>query len=835
MPNGRNQGGDRWHDADDEAPTYSIDRRTVLQTTGTGLAGLAAFSETTTAQSTSGGDLIWKFETEGEVYSSPTVVDGTVFIGSDDYPNGDVYALDADDGSEQWRFETGTYVGSSLTVVDGTVFIGSYDFPNGDVYALDADDGSEQWRFETGAYEGSSPTVVDGTVFIGSNDYNVYALDADDGSEQWRFETGNPANSSPTVVDGTVFIGSEDENVYALDADDGSEQWRFETGGNVGSSPTVVDGTVFIGSNDGNVYALDADDGSEQWRFETGGDVDSSPTVVDGTVFIGSNDGNVYALDADDGSEQWRFEAGEYVGSSPTVVDGTVFIGSSDRNVYALDAGVEGSSEGSRVNLGTLGHHNVFANNGPTPPGTPDESVPAPKVTGVVTDSAGNPLTNIEVRAQNQETDAGVGGGISTTGAEGEYAISVKPDTEYRVVVVDQFGLEQTEFEEFVTVAEDETLQVDITLLSKFEVFEQQKLGKDDGEGIQGLAPRIDELSTPIITEEETVEQEISAIKSGVAAGNIEQDLADDALERMVFGEALVNRSLEVYTGATPLNLEGYEWSQGEVMFNDDLPAYDLPFQTAKSIVIGMIEASYTLKQIARSAVGEFGDQIVNRILNAIERYLRDVVGEYVLSDREKQKNSETLEDIEEAVSIAEMLVEIKGAADEADRRLEQGPTYDNIRGVIEDLADPLAGLLAQSFVVRAELSIKLLQLDSLNTTLSAESLSSGPVFKNDIVTIADSTQTTLNRVEADVKSVKETMNPESEALKEVTTLAGELADAGSVDVIQILKSIWTIVRDLVSVIDAGFEFGFALVRLSEIYLNIGTAVNDITALENPR
>jgi hypothetical protein len=57
MPNGRNQGRDRWHDADDEAPTYYIDRRTVLQTTGTGLAGLAAFSETTTAQSTSVGGI----------------------------------------------------------------------------------------------------------------------------------------------------------------------------------------------------------------------------------------------------------------------------------------------------------------------------------------------------------------------------------------------------------------------------------------------------------------------------------------------------------------------------------------------------------------------------------------------------------------------------------------------------------------------------------------------------------------------------------------------------------------------------------------------------------
>jgi len=114
------------------------------------------------------------------------------------------------------------------------------------------------------------------------------------------------------------------------------------------------------------VYALDAGDGTELWSFETNGGVSSSPTVADGAVFVGAHDNvqedtNVYALDASDGTELWSFETGDEVWSSPTVVDGTVFVGSDDNSVYALDAGVEGSSDGSRVNLGTLGHHHVWA------------------------------------------------------------------------------------------------------------------------------------------------------------------------------------------------------------------------------------------------------------------------------------------------------------------------------------------------------------------------------------------------------------------------------------------------------------------------------------------
>ena len=97
--------------------------------------------------------------------------------------------------------------------------------------------------------------------------------------------------------------------------------------------------------------------GEQEWAFETGDGVFSSRTVADGTVFVGSGDSNLYAVDAASGEQQWATETGAVIESSPTVADGTVYVGSNDGNLYALDAGVEGSSEGSRVLLETLGHH----------------------------------------------------------------------------------------------------------------------------------------------------------------------------------------------------------------------------------------------------------------------------------------------------------------------------------------------------------------------------------------------------------------------------------------------------------------------------------------------
>jgi outer membrane protein assembly factor BamB len=346
----------------------NLDRRRFLRTTvGAGVASAGGVLSADRAIA-EGGEVVWTFEARDEI-GSPTVVDGTVFVGSRD---NNVYALDASSGDQKWAFETGGWAWSAPMVVDGIVFVGSGD---NNVYALDASSGDQKWAFETGESIYSSPTVVDGTVFVGSGDNNVYALDASSGNQQWVFETGSEVDSSPTVIDGTVFVGSGDNNVYALDASSGDQKWAFETGESVYTSPTVADGTVFVGSADWNVYALDAATGEQQWALETSpfqgeSSADLSPTVADGTVFVGGWElkpgddvpsGSVYALDASTGEEVWvKTTAGLMF--SPVVVDGIIFSGSFDfstgsGNLYALDAGVDNSSRGSRVKMGTLNHH----------------------------------------------------------------------------------------------------------------------------------------------------------------------------------------------------------------------------------------------------------------------------------------------------------------------------------------------------------------------------------------------------------------------------------------------------------------------------------------------
>lgn len=117
-----------------------------------------------------------------------------------------------DTSSLAWSYHTGSGVSSSPAVVDGKVYVGSDD---GKVYCLDAENGSEIWNHTIGDWVASSPAVANGKVYIGSCNWEVYCLDAENGTEIWNYTTGEMVLSSPSVADGRVYMGSHC-NVYCF-------------------------------------------------------------------------------------------------------------------------------------------------------------------------------------------------------------------------------------------------------------------------------------------------------------------------------------------------------------------------------------------------------------------------------------------------------------------------------------------------------------------------------------------------------------------------------------------------------------------------------------------
>jgi len=281
---------------------------------------------------TADGTKIWSTYTNGEVTSSPAVVDGIVYVGSSDHK---VYAFNTADGTKIWSTYTNGEVTSSPAVVDGIVYVGSSDHK---VYAFNTADGTKIWSTYTNGEVTSSPAVVQGVVYVGSSDHRVYAFNAATGSKIWDTYTNGAVTSSPAVAGGVIYVGSNDNQVYAFNAADGTKIWSTYTNGAVTSSPAVVDGVVYVGSKDLQIYAFNATTGSKIWSTYTSGEVTSSPAVVNGVVYIGSKDLQVYAFNAATGSKLWSTYTNGEVTSSPAVVDGVVYIGSNDRQVYALNA-----------------------------------------------------------------------------------------------------------------------------------------------------------------------------------------------------------------------------------------------------------------------------------------------------------------------------------------------------------------------------------------------------------------------------------------------------------------------------------------------------------------
>ncbi len=160
------------------------------------------------------GEAVWRSEQRAS-FSAPTVVDDRVYVGFDP-----VLVFDTDTGDEAWTVDGsgsgGGWLVSSPTVADGTVYVGDSD---GTIHAFGAEDGDERWTVETGDSITSSPTVADGTVFVGSDDGHVYGLHTETGEADWSFSADAAIPFSPIVVDGVVFFATEAGSVHAVETE----------------------------------------------------------------------------------------------------------------------------------------------------------------------------------------------------------------------------------------------------------------------------------------------------------------------------------------------------------------------------------------------------------------------------------------------------------------------------------------------------------------------------------------------------------------------------------------------------------------------------------------
>ena len=345
------------------------------------------------------GRLKWRFDTDMPLFSSPSVVDGRLYLGSGDNR---VVALDADTGELLWERPVGGPVDSSPAVAGNSVFIGLRD---GSVLSLNKDSGELQWRFLTGGIFATSPVVLEGILYIGSGDGTLYTLDAQTGQERWAYQTGGHIASDPAINDDIVAIVSQDSYLHIVDKQTGRKRLDYHTkfargspalggdwvyiadqsgfvaaidwhkrempfeknvrwlktqlwawgalqelpplkglawlafvpGSSFVASPIVTDDRLYVAAEESLVHALYKESGDVEWTFEADGFFLSAMTLVGDGLFIGDRFGTLYAISAETGEELWRFETGAPIGSTPVAANGLLYFTSEDGSLYALE------------------------------------------------------------------------------------------------------------------------------------------------------------------------------------------------------------------------------------------------------------------------------------------------------------------------------------------------------------------------------------------------------------------------------------------------------------------------------------------------------------------
>lgn len=272
----------------------------------------------------------WRFDTGGELYSSPAVSGNILIVGS---KSGFLYALNATTGESLWARDLGQYiVRSSPALSDKTIVIN-----NGyQVIALSIDDGSTLWSQDISFAGDTSPTIAGSSVYIASQSGAVYSLALSTGEQEWHIQIDGLLFGSPTVDENQVFVANDRGKVTAVASDSGVINWSFMADGGIFAPIVSDDDTIMFTTNSGKTYKVYSATGKPEWTYDAGGTSGGASTFD--TLIVAADNGGVSAIRRVDGQLAWLVPTGSAITVGPTIVGDLVYV-ASGQTLYGFDLG----------------------------------------------------------------------------------------------------------------------------------------------------------------------------------------------------------------------------------------------------------------------------------------------------------------------------------------------------------------------------------------------------------------------------------------------------------------------------------------------------------------
>lgn len=307
------------------------------------------------------GETVWSTE-----LSAPNRRDRIAFGGGLAFDGGRIYAhagynyfvaLDASNGSEIWRTETFVPFHGAPTVVDGRVFVTSDD---NELLAMETGAGTVLWTYQ-GIVETArimtapSPAVLGDIVVAPFASGELVALRVQNGSPVWSdslTRTGNlnalseinDVAGSPVIIDGTVYAMSHAGVLVAISLRSGERLWSQPAGGL--HTPWVAGDFLFAVTSEAEVVCVNRHTGVIHWirQLELFENPEkrrdriawSGPVLASGRVFVTSSAGEGVLINAYDGEISARVDLRDSVFIPPVIANETIYVLTDNGRLSAL-------------------------------------------------------------------------------------------------------------------------------------------------------------------------------------------------------------------------------------------------------------------------------------------------------------------------------------------------------------------------------------------------------------------------------------------------------------------------------------------------------------------
>jgi outer membrane protein assembly factor BamB len=268
-----------------------------------------------------------------------------------------VFALDAHTGKQLWKVDTTVPVHSAPVVVDGRIYVVTQE---NETQALDAGDGHQLWSHhgtvETAGVLSSASVGVSGdTVVVPYSSGELFALRAENGTPAWNdtlTRTGNVTSLTiindiagrPVIDRNLVFAISHSGTLAAINFRSGSRAWTRNIAGI--QTPLVAGEYIFVVSTDGQVVCMNRADGRVRWTAELpvfedpagkrGPIVWAGPLLVSNFLVLVSSSGKAQLLSPYTGQKLGQTVIPDGTFIPPVIANGIMYVLTNGAQLVAL-------------------------------------------------------------------------------------------------------------------------------------------------------------------------------------------------------------------------------------------------------------------------------------------------------------------------------------------------------------------------------------------------------------------------------------------------------------------------------------------------------------------